>query len=110
MFVQTTSCDIQYPSVAEQRVFAANYIKAWKKVDAVDEVFLRQFLCSVNWYVCPCRNMRWESHAVDLSFALASHLMWALWGVRNACSPIPFGYIEYSLARLAEYEKQKVGS
>ena len=34
--------------------------------------------------------------------------MWALWGVINAASPIPFGYLEYAIARLEQFELHKV--
>jgi hypothetical protein len=41
-------------------------------------------------------------------FVLASHFLWGLWGIVNAPSPIPFGYLEYALARFTEYAHHKV--
>ena len=78
----------QYPSREQQKAFAATYIKAWGLEDRPAQ-FDDEFLAAVNCY------------------ALGSHFMWALWGVINAASPIPFGYLEYSIARLEQFELQK---
>jgi len=44
-------------------------------------------------------------------FTLASHLFWGLWSVVNAkLSQIPFGYWDYAVVRLRNYQylKEKI--
>lgn len=44
-------------------------------------------------------------------FSLASHLFWGLWSIVNAkLSEIPFGYWDYAVSRLKNYQylKEKV--
>lgn len=44
-------------------------------------------------------------------FSLASHLFWGLWSIVNAkLSEIPFGYWEYAVSRLKNYQylKEKI--
>ncbi|XP_051167301.1 choline/ethanolamine kinase isoform X2 [Leptopilina boulardi] len=41
-------------------------------------------------------------------FSLATHLFWGLWGIVNAkTSDIPFGYWEYAVSRLRNYQELK---
>jgi thiamine kinase-like enzyme len=39
---------------------------------------------------------------------LAVHFIWALWGVKNCTSPIPFCYLEFTLGRLAAFDHHLV--
>lgn len=39
---------------------------------------------------------------------MAVHLLWALWGVMNCESPIAFGYLDFTLARLDAYGRHRV--
>ena len=44
-------------------------------------------------------------------FSLASHLFWGLWSIVNAkLSEIPFGYWDYAVSRLKNYQylKEKI--
>ncbi|EDW49709.1 choline/ethanolamine kinase isoform X1 [Drosophila sechellia] len=40
-------------------------------------------------------------------FTMLSHLFWSLWSVINVTSAIEFGYWEYGIARILEYQKLK---
>ncbi|XP_016964179.1 choline kinase alpha isoform X2 [Drosophila biarmipes] len=40
-------------------------------------------------------------------FTMLSHLFWSLWSVINVTSSIEFGYWEYGIARILEYQKLK---
>ncbi|XP_001357416.4 choline/ethanolamine kinase isoform X1 [Drosophila pseudoobscura] len=40
-------------------------------------------------------------------FTMMSHLFWSLWSVINVTSAIEFGYWEYGIARILEYQKLK---
>ncbi|KAH8329333.1 hypothetical protein KR074_008044 [Drosophila pseudoananassae] len=40
-------------------------------------------------------------------FTMLSHLFWSLWSIINLTSAIEFGYWEYGIARIVEYQKLK---
>lgn len=40
-------------------------------------------------------------------FTLASHLFWSLWAIVNVYQEIEFGYWEYAICRLTQYEQSK---
>jgi len=43
-----------------------------------------------------------------LSFMLASHMMWSIWGIlQSTLSCLSFGYLEYARQRLQEYDRLK---
>ncbi|ALC40246.1 CG2201, partial [Drosophila busckii] len=51
-----------------------------------------------------------ELDAVDAEiqfFTMLSHLFWSLWSVVNVTSTIEFGYWEYGVARILEYQQLK---
>ena len=59
-------------------------------------------------------DARWRAHEVQRvmreanALALASHLMWSLWGlIQAAQSNIEFDYLAYSGQRLDEYRKRR---
>merc|ERR1712150_7258 len=79
-----------FPDQARRRKFLRKYLECSKKKSSVTE----------------------EDVAIldqeTVNFMMASHLMWALWGVIEHCIvDIEFGYIEYAAERLALYSKLK---
>ncbi|EDV28742.1 uncharacterized protein TRIADDRAFT_51956 [Trichoplax adhaerens] len=91
-----TYCLDDYPSDKQQIHFLSCYLKKQyqlKKV-LVDEKTLSSEL----------RKLQLEVNRL----ALASHLLWTIWAcVQAKMSNIEFGYLEYSLARLKGYMRQK---
>lgn len=40
-------------------------------------------------------------------FTMASHLFWSLWAIVNVYQEIEFGYMEYAICRLKQYQQAK---
>ncbi|MBA0612072.1 hypothetical protein Godav_012717 [Gossypium davidsonii] len=83
-------CDYSlYPSKEEQYHFLRHYLQPEKPYE-VSEKDLEDLYVEAN------------------TFRLASHLIWALWGLIQArMSPIDFDYLGYFFWRYNEYKKQK---
>ncbi|KAG8487325.1 hypothetical protein CXB51_020894 [Gossypium anomalum] len=83
-------CDYSlYPSKEEQHHFLRHYLQPEKPYE-VSEKDLEDLYIEAN------------------TFRLASHLIWALWGLIQArISPIDFDYLGYFFWRYNEYKKQK---
>jgi len=88
-----------YPSTEHQHQLFQAYVKQWK--------ILKQTTTTTTTELS-------EEEEVELlikeanHFALASHLLWSLWGViQSASSEIEFGYLEFAQARLGEYYRLK---
>ncbi|KAK5814017.1 putative ethanolamine kinase A [Gossypium arboreum] len=83
-------CDYSlYPSKEEQYHFLRHYLQPEKPYE-VSEKDLEDLYVEAN------------------TFRLASHLIWALWGLIQArISPIDFDYLGYFFWRYNEYKKQK---
>ncbi|XP_030243846.1 choline/ethanolamine kinase isoform X3 [Drosophila navojoa] len=81
----------QYATVHQRRDFIVNYLKKYHD----DE--------------------HYEPHVDELDavdaeiqlFTMLSHLFWSLWSVVNVTSAIEFGYWEYGIARILEYQQLK---
>jgi choline/ethanolamine kinase len=100
----------KFPTMEQQRVFLTAYIQERRRAfqervqsgdptvaglkyagdDLTEEQELQQMILEVN------------------QFALASHFLWSCWAVIQAStSEIPFGYLEFARARLADYYRRK---
>ncbi|XP_032592335.1 choline kinase alpha isoform X2 [Drosophila grimshawi] len=81
----------QYATVQQRRDFIVNYLKKYHD----DELF---------------EPTMQELDTVDAEiqvFTMLSHLFWSLWSVVNVTSAIEFGYWEYGIARILEYQQLK---
>ncbi|KAI3424538.1 uncharacterized protein J3R85_010545 [Psidium guajava] len=86
-------CDYSlYPSKDEQYHFFRHYLMPDKPQEVSDKDLEAMYI-EANTYM------------------LASHLLWALWGLIQAkMSPIDFNYMEYFFLRYSEFKKQKHSS
>ncbi|KAJ9163121.1 hypothetical protein P3X46_022824 [Hevea brasiliensis] len=86
-------CDYSlYPSKDEQYHFFRHYLQP-EKLHEVSDKDLEALYIETN------------------TFALASHLFWALWALIQAkMSPIDFDYLDYFFLRYNEYKRQKENS
>lgn len=82
----------QYPT-KEQR---QDFISAYLRKDNEDIVN----------YAPSCEEIESVEEEVRI-FSMASHLFWSLWSVVNAYQNIEFGYWEYAVARIREYQLVK---
>ncbi|SPP86252.1 choline/ethanolamine kinase isoform X1 [Drosophila guanche] len=80
-----------YATVQQKRDFIVNYMKKYHD----DENY--------NPTVQELENVDAEIQF----FTMMSHLFWSLWSVINVTSAIEFGYWEYGIARILEYQRLK---
>jgi len=92
-----------YPSKEYQHQLFKAYVRQWKT-----------FKKSETTTTTTTKPELTEEEEVELlikeanDFALASHLLWSLWGIiQSASSEIEFGYLEFAQARLGEYYRLK---
>lgn len=72
--------------------------------------FIREYLKQCSELSTPIPLLDNEEHLIkEVDFyALATHLLWTLWGITNArTSKISFGYMEYGKTRLEAYHMHK---
>ncbi|XP_055643328.1 choline/ethanolamine kinase isoform X2 [Toxorhynchites rutilus septentrionalis] len=81
----------RYPSVEQQEKFIETYLT---KSSCVEEP-------------CPSAADVAEVQREVRCFTLASHLFWSLWAIVNMYQEIEFGYREYAICRLNQYEISK---
>ncbi|XP_032293509.1 choline/ethanolamine kinase isoform X3 [Drosophila virilis] len=81
----------QYATAQQRRDFIVNYLKKYHDDEHYEP------------------NVE-ELDTVDAEirlFTMLSHLFWSLWSVVNVTSAIEFGYWEYGISRILEYQKLK---
>ncbi|XP_060665274.1 choline/ethanolamine kinase isoform X1 [Drosophila nasuta] len=81
----------QYSTAAQRRDFIYTYLRKFHE----DEL-----------YEPTTSDLNMIETEIQL-FTMLSHLFWSLWSVVNVTSAIQFGYWEYGIARILEYQQLK---
>ncbi|XP_062132445.1 choline/ethanolamine kinase isoform X3 [Drosophila sulfurigaster albostrigata] len=81
----------QYSTAAQRRDFIVTYLRKFHE----DEL-----------YEPTTSELNMIETEIQL-FTMLSHLFWSLWSVVNVTSAIQFGYWEYGIARILEYQQLK---
>ncbi|XP_035916197.1 choline/ethanolamine kinase isoform X1 [Anopheles stephensi] len=99
----------QYPSVEQQEKFIVEYLSHLAPPDdghelGDDEEEGRSKVGSAaGSEIDEIEQVRREVQC----FTMASHLFWSLWAIVNVYQEIEFGYMEYAICRLKQYQQAK---
>lgn len=99
----------QFPSPTHIRTFVRNYLTAYHRQR--NALLQKEHKHDSSYAATPVsvnedEVIRLEHETV--SFMLASHFMWSLWGIlQSYISGLSFGYADYAYERLHEYERLK---
>uniref|UniRef100_A0A182PCY9 Choline kinase N-terminal domain-containing protein n=1 Tax=Anopheles epiroticus TaxID=199890 RepID=A0A182PCY9_9DIPT len=103
----------QYPSAEQQEKFIAQYLshlsppmdelEIGDRDDPTDDEERSKYGSLTGSEADEVDQVRREVQC----FTMASHLFWSLWAIVNVYQEIEFGYMEYAICRLKQYQQAK---